>query len=89
MTRHDVISWPLSPSADEVVDYDYRHLPTYVRLLSAAANGATVNDMARDIFRIDPVTQGRAARLAVRTHLSRAHWLIEQRFFPLIYWLEE
>jgi hypothetical protein len=42
------------PSSDSITPYDEADLTVYLRLLDAAAAGATVDDMARIILGIDP-----------------------------------
>lgn len=63
------------PWSDTITDYDEAHLVVYVRLLDAAADGATAEEMARIIFGIDPVNEPERARQTVASHLRRARWM--------------
>ena len=84
-----VVFWPKAPSPGEVTAYDYRHVATYVRLLEAELNGVSDMDMARFILRIDPSEKPRIAEIAVQSHLRRAHWLLDNRFGPLLWCLDD
>lgn len=72
------------PWSDHVTDYDQAHFVIYVRLLDAEEDGASQDEMAREILEIDPAKEpGRAAR-ALASHLKRAHWMTEHGYKDLL-----
>jgi hypothetical protein len=80
-----VTFWPLCPRAGLVSDYDFRNVMIYIRLLNAESNGADACEMARTIFLGAKVSNLRFAKMAAQAHLRRAHWLLEKKFFPLMW----
>lgn len=84
-----VIFLPMVPSPGEVSDYDYRSLATYADLLEAERGGASEGDMARFVLHLDASQIPSVARIAVRSHLQRAHWLVDQGFWPLLWCLND
>lgn len=88
-TMSTVSFWPLCPRADNVTEHDRRHVKTYIRLMEADTAGASEDEMAREIVPGDRPTKARIARIAVRSHLRRAYWLLEHGFFPLVYWADD
>lgn len=77
--------WGACPWADEVTDYDRRHIYVFNWLLNGASEGASELDMARIIFGLDPYKNRSWALLVVRTHLDRARWLKENAV-PYLDW---
>ena len=69
------------PWSDRMTEYDDRHCETYIRLLDAAEDGMTRDDMARRILGIDPAADPERAGKAVESHLARA--LDERSRLPL------
>jgi hypothetical protein len=64
-----------APVGEIITDYDRTHLPTYLRLLDAAADKADPNEVARIVLGIDPTAEPERARRAYETHLARARWI--------------
>ena len=73
-----------APWSDRVTEYDDRHETIYLRLLDAEAEGASKDDMARQILDIDPAIEPERARKALESHLGRARWMIEVDYRELI-----
>ena len=73
-----------APSEAQLTDYDRSHLPIYMRLLDADAEGATWEEAARIVLGIDPVRQPGRAKRAHDTHLARARWLTEHGYRDLL-----
>ena len=67
-----------APTSAQVTDYDRAHLPTYLRLLDAASEGVTWEEVALVVLHIDPVLEPDLARRTHDTHLARARWLTER-----------
>ena len=77
--------WGSCPWSEALSDYDRIHIPTYARLLHDESEGATEDDLARIVFRLDPyVNRPRVLRI-VRSHLCRAHWVADT-LFPMLGW---
>ncbi len=72
------------PWSDTITPYDEAHLPVYLRLLDANADGAAADDMARIIFDIDPAKEPERARRIVASHLRRARWMTEHGYRRLL-----
>ncbi|AMY00710.1 DUF2285 domain-containing protein [Mesorhizobium ciceri] len=64
------------PWSDRLTAYDREHLTTYLRLLDAWDDEASVEEMAQEILGIDPWEEPVRARDAVRSHLDRVVWLL-------------
>ncbi|RWK47483.1 hypothetical protein [Mesorhizobium sp.] len=64
------------PWYDSLTAYDKQHFATYMGLLVAAAEDATYEEMAQLILGIDPVEEPERARIAARSHLDRANWMV-------------
>jgi hypothetical protein len=88
-TMNSVSFWPLCPWAENVTEHDYRNVKTYIRLIEADTAGTGEDEMAREMFPGDRLIKAGIGRIAVRSHLRRAHWLLERGFFPLAYWADE
>ena len=84
-----VFFWPLCPWADNVTEHDRRQVKTYIRLMEADAAAVSEDEMARNFFPGDGPAKVRIGRMAVRSHLRRARWLLERGFFPLVYWADD
>ena len=72
------------PWSDHVTEYDDRHDTIYLRLLDAEAEGASKEDMARQILGIDPAREPERARKAPESHLARARWMTEVGYRELV-----
>ena len=62
-----------------------QHLYVFNWLLNAEHEGTPEAEMARVIFHIDPAKEPARAQLVVRSHLHRAHWLMNGDF-PYLDW---
>jgi hypothetical protein len=77
---------PVPPTADtvptnaQVTDYDWAHLPTYLRLLDATSEGALWEEVARVVLNLEPALEPDRAWRAYGTHLARARWMTEQGY---------
>lgn len=77
--------WRVCPWSDSVTGYDRQHIDLFYRLMHDAYEGATEIDIARNVFEINFWFQSQRARLVVRSHMRRAHWLAAN-VFPLLGW---
>jgi hypothetical protein len=77
--------WDVCPWGETLTAYDKRNLGLFARLLHDEAEGASEADIARDVFGMGARLNSRRARLMVRSHMCRAHWL-ENNVFPLLGW---
>ncbi|HEV7252103.1 MAG TPA: DUF2285 domain-containing protein [Mesorhizobium sp.] len=66
-----------APSDTELTPYDHEHLITYLRLLDAEADGAEWQEVASLVLQIDAASEPERAEAAWRSHLARAHWMME------------
>ncbi len=73
-----------APNETCLTDYDRAHLATYLRLLDAESEGAAWQEVTKVIFDLDPVSDPARAEQTYRSHLERAHWMIENGFKDLI-----
>ncbi|KAA5601758.1 DNA -binding domain-containing protein [Blastochloris sulfoviridis] len=73
-----------APTSTQVTDYDRTHTVTYLRLLDAAADGASWEEVARIVLQIDPMLEPDRARRTFDTHLARARWLSDQGYRGLL-----
>jgi hypothetical protein len=71
------------PWSDQLTDYDYAHLTTYLRILDALDDDASVEEMARIILDLDPSRDPMTAQRAVLSHARRAIWLTEHWYLLL------
>jgi hypothetical protein len=83
--KGSIAFWPLCPRTGLASDYDFQNVMIYIRLLDAESGGADIGEMARTIFLGGRTSNFRFAKLAAQAHLGRAHWLLEKKFFPLIW----
>jgi hypothetical protein len=72
------------PWADHVTQYDQEHFMTYLRLLDAAADGASEEEMARIVLGIDPRKEPERAEKALASHLKRAQWMTTHGYRDLL-----
>ncbi|MGF1623974.1 MAG: DNA -binding domain-containing protein [Alphaproteobacteria bacterium] len=73
-----------APTDSAITDYDRAHLPLYLRLLDAAADGAPWQEAARVVLGLDPAEDAARARRAHDSHLARARWLSEHGYRDLL-----
>ena len=72
------------PWSDHVTAYDREHFTVYLRLLDAAADGASIEEMSRIVLGIDPAKESARAKQALDSHLRRAHWMTEHGYRHLM-----
>ena len=72
------------PWSERVTAYDEAHFVTYLRLLDAAAEGASEDEMSRVVLGIDPALEPERARKALKSHLERARWMAEAGYRDLL-----
>lgn len=63
------------PEDDAITDYDEAHFALYLELLHAEGHGSTVEQMAREAFGLNPLSEPARSAAVVNSHLRRAHWL--------------
>jgi hypothetical protein len=73
------------PWSDRITAYDEAHFIVYVRLLDASEDGASDDEMARIILRIDPDCEPERAKRAIASHLKRAQWMTEVGYRHLLF----
>jgi len=71
------------PWSETLTDYDDAHFPIYMKLLIAAADEASVEEMAKDIFGIDPAQEPERAEKTVNSHVARANWIVKSGYKEL------
>jgi hypothetical protein len=69
-----------APNSSTLTSYDEQHLPTYLRLLDAQAEGAEWDEAALLVLHIDPIREPSRARSIWESHLARARWLAEHGY---------
>ena len=77
--------WGACPWSEALSDYDRTRISTYARLLHDESEGATEDDLARIVFRLDPYVNRPRVLRVVRSHLRRAHWIADT-LFPMLGW---
>ena len=77
--------WDVCPSGRALGDYDRRNVALFAWLLHDEAEGASEDDLARDVFGFAHRRYSAWARKVVRSHLERAHWLRDNAF-PFLGW---
>ncbi|RWL88541.1 MAG: DUF2285 domain-containing protein [Mesorhizobium sp.] len=71
------------PWSDSITAYDKAHFTIYMRLLDAAADNASYEEMADLILGIDPEREPGRASNAARSHLDRANWMVTNGYKEL------
>jgi hypothetical protein len=72
------------PWSDQVTAYDREHFTVYLRLLDAAADDASAEEMSRIVLGIDPANEPARAKQALDSHLRRARWMTEHGYRNLM-----
>ncbi|MDE2166763.1 MAG: DUF2285 domain-containing protein [Alphaproteobacteria bacterium] len=72
------------PWAETITAYDEAHFVVYLRLLDAVADGASDEEMARIVLKIDPAKEPERARRALDSHLKRARWMVDKGYRHLL-----
>lgn len=74
----------VAPTDDHVVDYDRAHSIIYLRLLDAAKDGASWEEVSKILLGIDPDREPERAKRAYETHLKRAQWMTTNGYRDLL-----
>ncbi len=75
----------ICPWSEDFSDYDKRHMQLYALLLDGESEGAGTDELAFFVFDLDPFTSRDWVLRVVRSHLRRAHWIVDN-VTPLIGW---
>jgi hypothetical protein len=73
-----------APSDSVLTVYDEEHVITYLRLLDADAKGVDWREVARVVLHLDPEHECDRVRKTFDSHLSRAKWMTEHGYRPLL-----
>ncbi len=73
-----------APQSCQIEPYDEEHLPTYLRLLDAADDGADWREATAIIFSVDVHSDEDRARRLYDTHLARARWISKAGYRDLL-----
>lgn len=65
-----------APDGDTLTDYDASHFLTYARLIDAEQAGTDWRKAASTILLCDIERDPEATQHCWRTHLARAHWVV-------------
>ena len=71
------------PCSDNLTAYDRAHFTIYMKLLTATDDEASVEEMAKDIFGIDPALEPDRAQKTVNSHVERANWILTSGYKEL------
>jgi hypothetical protein len=63
-----------APDQDAITPYDETHFALYLELLHAEGEGSSLDQMAKETFRLDPAKEPGRSEAIVTSHLRRAHW---------------
>jgi hypothetical protein len=74
----------IAPSGQDLTDYDRLHVKLYMRLLDAAADGASWDEVVRVLFHIDPTREPERCRRIHDSHLERARWMTHTGYRRLL-----
>lgn len=73
-----------APTDEIVTPYDEDHFEVYLRLLDAAASGASDSEMCQRILGIESQSDPDGARRLLESHLARARWMSAQGYKGLL-----
>ncbi len=71
------------PQIERVNGYDERHFVTYLRLLEAAKEDASWQEVAAIVFGLDVAANPERAKRVYDSHLARAQWMSEAGYLQL------
>ena len=63
------------PQTERVTDYDERHFVTYLRILEAAKENASWQEVATVVFGLNVAADPGRAKRVYDSHLARAKWM--------------
>ncbi|MCO5131410.1 MAG: DUF2285 domain-containing protein [Xanthobacteraceae bacterium] len=72
------------PLTERVNAYDEAHLATYLRLLTAAEEGADWREVVKIVFGLDADADPQRAKHIHDTYLARARWMTEHGYRHLL-----
>lgn len=72
-----------APQANSLTAYDRAHFTIYMKLLTATDDDASVEEMAKEIFGIDPAQEPDRAQKTVNSHVERANWILKSGYKEL------
>lgn len=75
----------LAPDGPDLTAYDRDQMPTYLRLIDAADDGADWREAVEIIFGVDPNADLERARATYDSHLARARWISAQGYLSLVW----
>lgn len=75
----------LAPDGPDLTAYDRDQMPTYLRLIDAADDGADWREAVEIIFGVDPNADIERARATYDSHLARARWISAQGYHSLVW----
>jgi hypothetical protein len=75
----------LAPDGPDLTAYDRDQMPTYLRLIDAADDGADWREAVEIIFGVDPNADLERARATYDSHLARARWISAQGYQSLVW----
>ncbi len=73
-----------APQVASLTAYDRAHLITYLRLLDADAEGASWEEVASIVLKLDPQQDRDHARAVWESHLERARWMTRSGYHHLL-----
>lgn len=73
----------LPPTPPSFTAYDAANFTSYMHLLTLASGGASPEEIARDVFGVDPECDPQVAEKIVDAHLKRANWLLVSGYHDL------
>lgn len=71
------------PQTERVTDYDERHFVTYLRILEAAKEDASWQEVTAIVFGLDVAADPGRAKRVYDGHLARAQWMCEAGYLQL------
>ena len=76
--------WDEPPQSASLTAYDRKHMTLYLRLLDAAADGASWQEAVSVLFGLDPLREPERAKRVHDSHLARARWISESGYRLLL-----
>lgn len=74
----------IAPSGQALTEYDRSHVKLYMRLLDAAADGASWEDVVQVLFGLDPRYDPERCQRVHDSHLARARWMTHTGYRHLL-----
>ena len=80
MTKPEAELLEAAPIDGKPTDYDWAHRICYLRLLDADAEGASWQEVARTVLKLDPDADPDRIRAIWASHLTRAKWMAKSGY---------